>query len=90
VTVLAPPRPPPAPARALGLRLPATRSPTDSDDCQGAGGSVAFVRRARSPAQAGSGDCATYYFLDRASLYQVTDCSSQPHTASLKAYKKLP
>jgi hypothetical protein len=43
-----------------------------------------------STAQAGSGDCATYYFLDRTSLYQVTDCSSQPHTASLKAYKKLP
>lgn len=43
-----------------------------------------------STAQAGSGDCVTYYFLDRASLYQVTDCSSQPHTASLKAYKKLP
>lgn len=41
-------------------------------------------------AQAGSGDCATYYFLDRASLYQVTDSSSQPHAASLKAYKKLP
>lgn len=43
-----------------------------------------------STAQAGSGDCATYYFLDRASLYQVTDCSSQPHNASLKAYKKSP
>ncbi len=41
-----------------------------------------------STAQAGSGDCTTYYFLDRASLYQVTDCSSQPHAASLKAYKK--
>ena len=43
-----------------------------------------------STAQAGSGDCATYYFLDRASLYLVTDCSSQPHAASLKVYKKLP
>ena len=41
-----------------------------------------------STAQAGSGDCTTYYFLDRASLYQVTDCSSQPHAASRKAYQK--
>ena len=39
-------------------------------------------------ARAGAGDCSVYYFLDRASLYQVTDCLSQPQAAQLRVFKK--
>jgi hypothetical protein len=39
-------------------------------------------------ARAGDGDCAHYLFVDRASLVQVTDCSSRPQAASVKVYKK--
>lgn len=39
-------------------------------------------------AKAGDGDCARYWFEDRASLYQVTDCSSRPQAASVKQYKR--
>jgi hypothetical protein len=41
-------------------------------------------------ASTSGGDCATYFFLDRATLYQVTDCTSQPQAANLRAFKKAP